>query len=55
MARKLEDVRAESDILTVYEDKKIYMNEKNFRIKVIKALHEVGFYIENESLFCYNY
>lgn len=38
------------DILEILTDKKMYFNEKNFRLKVCEKLYYLGYYKEFSSL-----
>lgn len=46
-----QDRRARNDILKVYNDSKMYINEKNYTTRVIEKLREMGYYRDIETLF----
>lgn len=44
-------IRAQSDLLAVYNDRKMYINEKGYLQKLIDMLFKTGYYRDNESIF----
>lgn len=45
------DKRVIADLLYVYNNKSMYINEKGYLQKLIELLYELGYYNSNKSLF----
>lgn len=45
------DKRVIADLLYVYNNKNMYINEKGYLQKLIELLYELGYYYNNKSLF----
>lgn len=43
--------RCISDLLAIYHNKKMYINEKGYMQKLIELLYNMGYYIDNKSIF----
>lgn len=43
--------RCISDLLSIYHNKKMYINEKGYMQKLIELLYNMGYYIDNKSIF----
>lgn len=39
------------DLLFIYHNKKMFMNEKGYLQKLVELLYELGYYQDNKSLF----
>lgn len=39
------------DLLFIYHDRKMFMNQKGYLQKLVELLYELGYYEDNKSLF----
>lgn len=46
-----EEERVLKDLLYIYTNHRMYINEKGYLQKLVELLYELGYYEDNESLF----
>lgn len=48
---KTPEEKAQADMITIYQNNKMFINEKSYTMRLVENLYKLGYYNNNESIY----